>query len=97
MDFLNGPIEQNIYERIRYWFYAGAWGEGPTNVSVTVLQDAVDVTAAVTSGGTQLSGDTVTLPFIENLDANTTYVLRVEWDTAAGDTLVASTEIVGVA
>ncbi len=74
-----GTQLQGVDEKIAYTITTTPWGSSPTNVSV-VVKDAsnnnTDVTSSVTSGSTTVSGDIITLLFIQML--TTLHIYRVE-------------------
>ena len=77
-----GTVEQGVDEIVEYGVLTTNWGSSPTNVTVVVKNADTDevVTDDVTDGNASVAGNTITLPKIQALTAETIYRVEVKFD-----------------
>lgn len=80
-EVFESPIDQGKDEKIAYWFLTTPWGTNPSNVVVTIYDQAkTDVSATCLSGGVVIAGDKITFPPVINLTPGIIYRLEVKFE-----------------
>jgi len=84
-EVIEGPQYQGKDEEIVWTLDIRAWGVMPTNITVTVYDEAgTDVTAIVMTGSpTTPTTTTIALPLLHSLTPDTQYRVEVQFDAGA--------------
>lgn len=88
------PQPQGEDEEVTYTLDVTEVGSNPSNVSVVVKRNGVDVSGDVLDGTATVSGNIITLPVIASLEAGFDYRVEVKF-TLNGNVLEAYGIIVG--